>query len=125
MTFFAAGTLVLPRIVAIHGELGTRLLYAVASSALGGFLSVAIGVPHLTIEDYFWINFFYGGLRIIIALICGIAMTFLVRAGIALTFLKDPSATDGFIVAALLAGFSEKLVPNVLVGLDKKSKIKK
>jgi hypothetical protein len=85
-------------------------------SSAGGFLSVAIGAARLSIDlqHSFWINMLYGALRIIISIISGVIVYFLIQTGILLAFLKDASEVNGLIIVSVVAGFSEKLVPNLM-----------
>ena len=116
-------TLLIPWLGGWRGDLTIRIFCAAAFSAMGGFLSVAVGARNLVVEDKSWINFLYGGMRIVIAVISGVVMTFLVRSGIALAFLQKPDTLDGFFIATFLSGFSEKLVPNLLSGLGTKQRV--
>ena len=87
---------------------------------MGGFLSVAIGAAgiKLDLQDKLIVNVLYGAFRILIAMISGIMMVFFIEEKILLSFLKDASDIYGFIIASFLAGFSEKLVPNLMNRLD-------
>jgi gamma-glutamylcyclotransferase len=104
-------------------QLGARLCYAVILSSMGGFLSVAIGADKLKVDlqNSHFVNMLYGGLRILIAIISGIIVVFFIEAKIVLSFLKDTSNVSGFIIAAFFAGFSEKLVPNLMHKIDRGS----
>jgi len=104
-------------------QLGARICYAVILSAMGGFLSVAIGTDKVNVDlqNSLFVNMLYGGLRILIAIISGIIVVFFIESRIVLPFLKDTSNVFGFIIVAFFAGFSEKLVPNLMHKIDQGS----
>lgn len=56
----------------------------------------------------------YGALRIVISIISGVIIYFLIQTRILLAFLKDASDVNGLIIVSVVAGFSEKLVPNLM-----------
>jgi hypothetical protein len=103
---------------------GIEIYTAIVFAAMGGVMSVAIGLRklELSLDDALWVTFFYGALRVLIAMIAGIIILFLIESKFALTFLKDPSASPyGFAIAAFLSGFSEMLVPNLMKKMEDQS----
>ena len=102
-------------------SLGVRVYTSLVFAAMGGVMSVAIGMRKLDVDlhDSQLVNGFYGALRVTIASIAGVVMLFLIESGFALAFLKtsqDPAY--GFTIAAFLSGFSEMLVPNIMKKMD-------
>lgn len=120
LTLLSLVALPFARAYGTFDQLGARLGYAIVLSAMGGFLSVAIGADRLKLDlqDNLVVNMLYGGVRILIAIISGIIIIFFIEAKILLSFLKDGSNVFGFIIAAFFAGFSEKLVPNLMDKID-------
>ncbi|HEU4597606.1 MAG TPA: hypothetical protein VFS10_20935 [Pyrinomonadaceae bacterium] len=99
-----------------------RYVAALAFSSMGGLVSIASGTRSLKVDfqDSHRVNFIYGAVRIFIAMICGLIVCFLIEMKLILAFVADSPQLSGFVIAAFLSGFSEKLVPNVLQGLEKK-----
>jgi hypothetical protein len=108
-------------------ELSIRLFLAAVLAALGGFLSVLIGSRQLELDlkESFAGTMTYGVFRIAIALISGIVVVFLIRADLILGPLKKPDNVDALAVACFVAGFSERLVPNVLKNLESGSRVRR
>jgi hypothetical protein len=104
---------------------GHIIFSAVVFSGLGGFLSVAVSIRDvpLDVQDNGWTKAAYGFIRIIIAMISGIAVYYLIESGIALTFIKDLKNQNAFYAAFFIAGFIEKLVANLMLGFEGKSKL--
>jgi hypothetical protein len=103
---------------------GVEIYTAIVFAAMGGVMSVAIGLRklELSLDDALWVTFFYGALRVLIAMIAGVIILFLIESKFALTFLKDPAASPyGFAIAAFLSGFSEMLVPNLMKKMEDQS----
>ena len=103
------------------GLLGPSRLASVAMfGALGGFLSISIGLKQLTIDpDADWrINAIAGASRIVIAVIASIFVYLMIAAKLALTSLNLLESDAGIYAISMAAGFSEKLVPNLLRGLS-------
>ena len=106
--------------------LGVRIYGVMVFAAMGGIMSVAIGLRKLDLNplDNQLVNYLYGVLRIIIAMIAGVVMLFLIESGVALAFLKDVKDVPygyGYLVASFLAGFSEMVVPNIIRKMDKQA----
>jgi hypothetical protein len=96
-----------------------------ACGAMGGFLSIALGFRGLEIEtDANWLtNCLVGGSRILIAVMAGVFSFFVIRSGIALQVLtnRNESGPYGLYALAMIAGFSERLVPNLMENLGRQS----
>jgi hypothetical protein len=104
--------------------LGIRVFVALVFAAMGGGMSVAIGVKKLDldIEESYFVNAFYGALRVAIAIVAGVVSLFLIESGFVFAFLRDsPSNSYAFALAAFLSGFSEMYVPNILKKLEDQS----
>jgi hypothetical protein len=96
-----------------------------ACGAMGGFLSVAIGFRDLKIDvdAGSWTNCFIGASRILIAIIAAMFALFVIKSGIALQALviKGDLAPYGLYALAMIAGFSERLVPSLMENLGGQS----
>lgn len=88
----------------------------IAAAVLGGIMSVISGLSEQSfeIEDSFTMNMTYGALRIVVALIAGFVTTFMIRTGLALSFLKEQDAFGGYLPACFIGGFSERFVSKSL-----------
>jgi len=97
-----------------------RLASVAMCSALGGFLSISISLKQLTIDpDADWrVNAIAGTSRIVIAVIGGVFVYLMIVAKLALTSLNLLDSDAGIYAISIAAGFSEKLVPNLLRGLS-------
>jgi len=97
-----------------------RLSSVAMCGALGGFLSISISLKQLTIDpDADWrVNTIAGASRIVIAVIGGIFVYLMIVADLALTKLHLLDSDAGIYAISVAAGFSEKLVPNLLSGLS-------
>jgi hypothetical protein len=107
----------------INNALLKYFFYAACFSSLGGFLSICINLRDLEFErSMAWWKFeIYGLQRIILASACGVVAYLLIASGIFFSFLvgaKNSSLT--IMVICVLAGFSEKLIPNALGRLEVK-----
>ncbi|MGH9954545.1 MAG: hypothetical protein ACRD39_02650 [Nitrososphaeraceae archaeon] len=103
------------------GNLNTlvQLLYAATFASYGGFISVYIALNQLVFEtelqkrDYI----FYGLTRILVSILGGIFVFMVVKSGLVLNVIADSSLFSVF-VFCFVAGFSEKLVPDLLRKLE-------
>lgn len=84
--------------------------------ALGGILSVSLGFPKLEIDidANILTNCLIGASRIIISIAAALFSYFAIKSGVAFSFLSNDGSTYGVYVAAMTAGFSEMLVPNIM-----------
>jgi len=87
---------------------------------LGGFISVAISIKKIDLDvDFFnWSQLVYGILRIIIAIICAIILYILIKSGFLLKEFQNQKYV--FFLFAIVAGFSETFVPNILKKVESK-----
>ena len=93
-----------------------RLAQVASCGALGGFLSVSIGIRKLEIDpDADWrINGIAGASRIVIAMIGSIFVYFAIVSGLVLGNLSIEDSNAGVFAISVAAGFSESFVPNIL-----------
>jgi hypothetical protein len=59
--------------------------------------------------------------RMFLSAILGLIAAFIIKSGIALSFIKDIN-TYGILVFCVLGGFSEKLIPNILIKISENKK---
>jgi hypothetical protein len=96
-----------------------ELVRVATCGAAGGFLSVAIGIRKLDIDPdtRWWVNAYYGLIRLSIAIVSAVILWLLIKAKLVLqpVFSGDASQ-DAFALLAFatVAGFSETLIPNIL-----------
>ena len=130
----ALGAAVVPSIVYVIAyqfcplnDLAIRLFSAAVFAALGGFLSVLIGSRQLELDlkESFGTTMVYGIFRIIICVISCVVVVFLIRADFLLGPLKKAENYDAFAVACFVAGFSERLIPNVLKNFESSTRVRK
>lgn len=96
-----------------------NLLRVATCGALGGALSVSLGFAKFDIDiDASWItNILIGASRIFIAITAAIFAYFAVESGLLLTALRSENTPYGVYVIAMIAGFSEMFVPNLMANL--------
>lgn len=84
--------------------------------ALGGVLSVAIGYGSLDIDidAKTATNCLIGASRIVIAMSAAVFMYFAITSEVLLAFLGKLDSNVGIYLASIIAGFSERMVPNIL-----------
>ncbi|MGO4470124.1 hypothetical protein, partial [Pseudoduganella sp. RAF53_2] len=107
--------------------LGSRQILAqvIACGALGGLLSIVVGYKTLTIDvdADLTTNRLVGGSRIVIAAIASLFVYFAIKANVAFSFVKDQPDQYGIFMFAMVAGFIEMLVPNIMNNLAKDAKV--
>jgi hypothetical protein len=92
----------------------------------GGFLSVAIGIRKLDIDPdtRWWVNAYYGLIRLTIAIVSAVVLYFLIKAKLVLQpVFSGASEQEAFALYAFAAaaGFSETLIPNILKRTEERS----
>jgi len=95
------------------------LVRVATCGAAGGFLSVAIGIRKLDIDPdtRWWVNAYYGLIRLTIAIVSAIVLYFLIKAKLVLQPVfsgASPQEAFALYAFAAAAGFSETLIPNIL-----------
>jgi hypothetical protein len=99
-------------------SLWRELARVAACGAMGGFLSVAIGIRKLDVdpETRLWVNAYYGLNRLAIAIVSAVVLYFLIKGKLLLEPLfPGTSVQEAFAIYALAvaAGFSETFIPNI------------
>lgn len=86
---------------------------------LGGFISVTISVKKLSLDISFynWSHSVYGIFRIILAVICALVSYLLIKSGFIFSNLDNDNMFIIYLFA-VMAGFSETLIPNVLKQIE-------
>nr|WP_288256963.1 hypothetical protein [uncultured Pseudomonas sp.] len=92
---------------------------AMLCGALGGILSIAVGYSSLKIDiDANWAtNGLIGSSRIIIAIIASVFSYLAISSGIAFSFIQEAKSNHGVLLVAMISGFAEMLVPNMMSNL--------
>lgn len=87
--------------------------------ALGGVLSIAVGFNKLNIDiDANWqTNSLIGGSRILIAITASLFSYLAIKSDIAFSFINKVESNYGIFLIAMVAGFAEMLVPNIMNNL--------
>ncbi len=104
----------------------TGIYYAFFCSlfaGFGGFISVTRKLLNLVIEKgvKFTVYILYGIERMIIANLSGVVAYVLIKSGIALSFVNEVSEPlYAYIAIAIVAGFSENYIPDILINIEKK-----
>jgi hypothetical protein len=91
--------------------------------ALGGILSIAVGFSNLSIDiDANWqTNSLIGGSRILIAITASLFSYFAIKPDIAFSFVNKIKSNYGVFMIAMVAGFAEMLVSNIMNNLAKEN----
>ncbi len=101
---------------AVSSLASLRLLEVAGCGALGGFLSVSVGIRKVEIDpDADWrVNSISGASRIVIAIIGSIFVYLAIVSGLILGNLSTGTTDASVYAISIAAGFSETFVPNVL-----------
>ena len=96
-------------------------MQAMTYASIGGFLSVASTLKSIQIDssDFGWFQFFYGAIRIIISMLSGLALYILIRSELVLPQLNYQENIFIIYILAIIAGFSESFLPNLLKKVEK------
>ncbi len=98
-----------------------NVVLSATCGSFGGFFSILLSVSKLRCEQGVpqWIYWVYGMVRILISVLAGILIYLAVKIDLVFGFCNDLSSPEtGYAVFAILAGFSESLVPNFLKKLE-------
>ena len=108
----------------VDSEPASFYIILILCGALGGVLSISIGFNKLSIDiDANWqTNCLIGGSRILIAITASLFAFFAIRADIAFSFAADVDSNYGVYLIAMVAGFAEMLVPNLMNNLVNETK---
>jgi len=136
-TFSSFGVAVIALIIMIIFNVSDTYGYELFSSyyiyskiaffgALGGIISVSLGFPKLEIDidANTTTNFMIGSSRIVISIAAAIFSYFAIKSGVAFSFLAENGQKHGVIVVAMVAGFSEMLIPNIMTNISKSAEEK-
>jgi hypothetical protein len=95
---------------------------AVLFGGLGGLLSVIINLSKINIDSSALRinNLILGSSRIFIAMICGLFSVILVKSDILLGMIGNISTDYGYLAIAIVGGFSETFIPNLLRNIETK-----
>jgi hypothetical protein len=106
-----------------------KLFYIAAGGSIGGFFSMSLSVGNMVFER--GLNkeqvIFYALERLIFSIFAACVVAVAVRLNLVFGFLntlntKKPNNYQyGYVIAAVIAGFSETFLPNLLAKLEKKS----
>lgn len=106
-----------------QGEVRT-LLYVILSGSLGGLLSISLGFSSLEIDldATHKTNKLIGYSRVIIAICAAVFSYFAIKSEIAFTFIAKSPDNYGLYMIAMISGFIERLVPNMMNNLANNDK---
>jgi hypothetical protein len=116
------------RLASFKGIIGPKaetlelLLFVITSGVIGGFISVSYKLKSIVFErgvswQYFLV---YGIERLVISVLASLVLLFSIKANIIFGFVKDaPSPFYGYMFFGVLAGFSETLIPDLLIKMEK------
>ena len=95
------------------------LLLGAAAGALGALLSILLRSTDVVVAPYATPlrQLFQGACRALFGSICGVVLVFLVKANLVLGQCADSRFALG--AFSVVAGFSERFLPNLLAGLEK------
>ena len=121
-SFIVVFALWLLLIIFQHPCLQSNAIYAAVAlcGAIGGVLSVTLGYASLEIDTDAnkWTNCLIGASRILISVAAALFIYFAISSEVALAFLGKMKSLDGIYLAAMTAGFSERLVPNIMANVS-------
>lgn len=108
----------------IQSNVWRDLIRVVACGAIGGFLSIAMGIRKVDLDPdtRYWVKGFYAVVRLAIAIASAGVLYLLIKGKLVLQpIFGDSLSTELFALYAFAAaaGFSETLVPNLLRAPDK------
>ena len=98
------------------------LIFASTAGCIGGFFSVSIRLRQMTFEREIpsWTYVLYGFERVVVSIFGAIIALLAIKTGLA--FNVATSSTFGILLVAVAAGFSETLIPNLLVKIESEKK---
>lgn len=96
-----------------------ELVRVAACGTIGGFISVAIGIRKLDVDPdtRWWVNAFYGFIRLTIAFLSAVVLYFLIKGKLIFEPLFTETSDQAVFTLyafAVAAGFSETFIPNIL-----------
>ncbi|MEQ5834943.1 hypothetical protein [Marinobacter sp. NFXS9] len=102
-------------------ENSTILSQVILCGALGGVLSIAVSLSKLNIDiDANWqMNCLIGGSRILVAITASLFSYFAIKSNVAFSFVNEVETSYGVFMIAMVAGFAEMLIPNIMNNIAK------
>jgi hypothetical protein len=100
-----------------------NLIYISTAASIGGFISITRRLRQMNFEKDVnsLIYIFYSLERMMIAIMAGVVIYFAIQSDLIFGIVKNlEKPIYGYIVFAVVAGFSETLVPNLLINLENK-----
>ncbi|MBN1183868.1 MAG: hypothetical protein JXB49_16365 [Bacteroidales bacterium] len=90
--------------------------------SMGGFISVSFSLKKLSLDTSFynWSHSVYGISRILIASMCAIIIYVLIKSGVFLSQYNSEDNMFVYYIFAVIAGFSETFLPNILRNIENK-----
>ncbi|WP_162600744.1 hypothetical protein [Paraburkholderia sp. C35] len=100
------------------------LLNMALCGALGGIMSIALSFSSLEIDvdASAKVNCLIGFSRILIAVTASIFAYFAIKSDVAFSFVSKAPENAGFYMIAMVAGFAEMLVPNIMSNIGKENR---
>ena len=91
-------------------------------ASIGGFISVAKNIKKINIDSsaFGWYQFAYGTTRILIAMFSGLIMFVLIKSELILSVFNNTDNIYVVYLLAIVAGFSESFIPNLLTKIENK-----
>ena len=104
-------------------HINKELIYVITAGTIGGFISVSRRIKQMVfdkdVNKYLYI--FNGLERVALSAFGAIISYFMIQSSIVFGFISELNeSTYGMIVLSFLAGFSETLIPNLLIKLENK-----
>lgn len=95
--------------------------YIMTYASIGGFVSIAKDIKKIQIDasDFGLFQFFYGVIRILISMFSGLIIYVLIRSELILPELSKQENIFVICVLAVVAGFSETFLPNLLQKIER------
>ena len=98
------------------------LTYSVSYAALGGFFSVSLKAKEVFTQRAisYWVYMVYGGERLLVSIVSGIAAYTLISSGLVLSsFNTAEGGIYSILSVCFISGFSETLIPSSLSKIEK------
>ena len=99
-----------------------ELIFTATAGTIGGFISVSRRIRQMVFEKEvdWYLYLFYGFERVSISAFCAVIAYFIIHSNLALGIINElTTPIYGILVIAFVAGFSETLIPNLLIKLEK------
>jgi hypothetical protein len=103
-----------------------NLTFSATAGVIGGYISVSYRLKKLIVDKNvnWYLYSLYGLERTFISIFCGVVVYFLIDCNLAFGIVNSGSnPVFGKIIFSFVAGFSETLIPNILMQLENNNKI--